>query len=182
MRGFTNDAVKDGSPALSRGPQFSDYESGGRRFESFRARHGSHGVYYVRKKVPKGLEQATAEVLGNGKSRQVFLKRSLDTKDLREANIRAKPVLIEVDRIPAQAEALTVQPPMRPTLEKREIEQITNYFFAHQLAIDDEDQREGGSEHLFQSVAEQLSAAGVEHTTKYHIANPPTLALSDPNI
>ena len=53
-----------------------------------------HGVYYVRKKVPKQLEQATAEILGNGKSRQVFLKRSLDTKDLREANIRAKPVLI----------------------------------------------------------------------------------------
>jgi hypothetical protein len=29
-----------------------------------------------------------------------------------------------------------------PLLEKREIEQITNYFFAHQLAIDDEDRRE----------------------------------------
>jgi hypothetical protein len=51
----------------------------------------------VRKKVPKQLEQATAEVLDNGKSRQVFLKRSVDTKDLREANIRAKPVLIEFD-------------------------------------------------------------------------------------
>src|SRR6266851_6471110 len=37
MRGFTNDAVKDGSPALSRGPQFSDYESGGQEFESLRA-------------------------------------------------------------------------------------------------------------------------------------------------
>jgi hypothetical protein len=48
-----------------------------------------HGVYYVRKKVPKGLEQPTAEILDNGKSRQIFLKRSLDTKDLREANIRA---------------------------------------------------------------------------------------------
>ena len=118
-----------------------------------------HGVYYVRKKVPKQLEQATAEVLGNGKFRQVFLKRSLDTKDLREANIRAKPVLIEFDRILAQAEALTVQRPMRATLGKREIEQITNYFFAHQLAIDDEDRREGGSEQLFQSVARQLSAA-----------------------
>src|SRR6266700_6670383 len=37
MRDFTNDAVKDGSPALSRGPQFSDYESGGQEFESLRA-------------------------------------------------------------------------------------------------------------------------------------------------
>ena len=67
------------------------------------------------------LEQATAEFLANGKSRQVFLKRTLDTKDLREANIRAKPVLIEFDRILAQADALTVQRPMRTALEKREI-------------------------------------------------------------
>src|SRR5215475_3794570 len=89
-----------------------------------------HGVYYVRKKVPKQLEQATAEVLGNDKPRQVFLKRSLDTKDLREANIRAKPVLIEFDWTLAQAEALTVQRPMRTTLGKREIDQITSYFYA----------------------------------------------------
>jgi integrase len=138
-----------------------------------------HGVYYVRKKVPKQLEQATAEVLGNGKSRQVFLKRTLDTKDLREANIRAKPVLIEFDRILAQAEALTVQRPVRTTLEKREIELITNYFYAHQLAADDEDRREGGSEPLFQSVAQQLSAAGVEYTTAYQVGDPPKVGLSD---
>src|SRR5262245_44430622 len=138
-----------------------------------------HGVYYVRKKVPKRLEQPTAEFLGNGKSRQVFLKRSLDTKDLREANIRAKPVLMEFDRILAQAEALTVQRPMRTTLAKREIEQITNYFFAQQLAADDEDRREGGSEQLFQSVARQLSAAGVEYTTPYQIGDPPKFGLSD---
>jgi integrase len=138
-----------------------------------------HGVYYVRKKVPKQLEQPTAEVLGNGKSRQVFLKRTLDTKDLREANIRAKPVLMEFDRILAQAEALTVQRPMRVTLEKREIEQITKYFFAHQLAIDDEDRREGGSEQLFQSIAQQLGAAGVEYTTAYQVGDPPKVGLSD---
>src|SRR5258708_8735376 len=106
-----------------------------------------HGVYYVRKKVPKRLQRPTAEFLGNGKSRQVFLKRTLDTKDLREANIRAKPVLIEFDRILAQAEALTVQRPVRTTLEKREIDPIANYFFSHQLAIDDEYQRHAGAEH-----------------------------------
>jgi hypothetical protein len=138
-----------------------------------------HGVYYVRKKVPKRLEQSTAEVLGNGKSRQVFLKRSLDTKDLREANIRAKPVLMGFDSILAQAEALTVERPMRTTLAKRELEQIANYFFVHQLAIDDEDRREGGSEQLFQSVGRQLSAAGVEYTTEYQIGDPPKLGLSD---
>jgi integrase len=138
-----------------------------------------HGVYYVRKKVPKRLEQPTAEFLGNGKSRQIFLKRTLDTKDLREANIRAKPVLMEFDRILAQAEALTVQRPMRATLEKREIEQITNYFFAHQLAIDDENRREGGSEQLFQNVAQQLSADGVEYATAYQVGDPPKIGLSD---
>jgi hypothetical protein len=62
--------------------------------------------------VPKRLEHATAEFLGNGKLRQTFLKRTLGTKDLREANVRAKPILIEFDRILAQAEALTVQRPM----------------------------------------------------------------------
>jgi hypothetical protein len=138
-----------------------------------------HGVYYVRKKVPKRLEQPAAEFLGNGKSRQIFLKRTLDTKDLREANIRAKPVLMEFDRILAQAEALTVRRPMRAGLEKREIEQITNYFFAHQLAIDDEDRHEGGSEQVFQSVAQQLSAAGVEYTTEYQVGDPPKIGLSD---
>jgi hypothetical protein len=68
---------------------------------------------------------------------------------------------------------------MRTTLKKREIERITNYFFAHQLAIDDEDRREGGSEQLFQSVAQQLSAAGVEYTTEYQIGDPPKVGLSD---
>ncbi len=134
-----------------------------------------HGVY-VRKKVPKRLEQPTAEFLGNGKPRQVFLKRTLDTKDLREANIRAKPVL---DRILAQAEALTVQRPVRTTLEKREIDQIVDYFFAHQLAMDDEDRREGGSEQLFQSVAQQLSANAIEYNTAYQMGPPPKFGLSD---
>jgi hypothetical protein len=124
-----------------------------------------HGVYYVRKKVPKRLEQPTAELLGNGKSRQTFLKRTLDTKDLREANIRAKPILIEFDRILAQVEAMTVERPMRTTLQRREIEQIANYFYAHQLAADDVDRREGGSERLFQSMTQQLSEARIEYET-----------------
>ena len=78
-----------------------------------------HGVYYARKKVPKRLEQPTAEFQSNGKSRQGFLQRTLNTKDLREANIRAKPILMQFDRILAQAEALTVQRPLRTTLVAR---------------------------------------------------------------
>jgi len=57
-----------------------------------------HGTYYVRKKVPQGFEEALARVLENGKSRQVWLKRSLGTKDAQDANKRAKAVLIEFDR------------------------------------------------------------------------------------
>jgi hypothetical protein len=68
---------------------------------------------------------------------------------------------------------------MRTTLEKREIDQITNYFFAYQLAADDEDRREGGSERLFQSMAQQLSADGIKYTTAYQNGDPPKFGLSD---
>jgi hypothetical protein len=124
-----------------------------------------HGVYYVVKRCRSGWG-SHRRVLNNGKSRQIFLKRSLDTKDLREANIRAKPVLIAFDRIPAQAEGLNVQRPMRTTSEKREIEQITDHFFAHQLAIDDEDRREGRPDPLFQGVAQQLSASSLQSSLR----------------
>ena len=39
-----------------------------------------HGTYEARKKVPRHLEEAVARVLGNGKPKQVWLKRSLATK------------------------------------------------------------------------------------------------------
>lgn len=67
-----------------------------------------HGTWCARKTVPekpKGLQAAVARELNNGKSVQKHLKRSLGTKDLREANIRAKPVLAEFDRIIARAKA-----------------------------------------------------------------------------
>jgi hypothetical protein len=92
-----------------------------------------HGVYYVRKRVPTGLEEAVAQHLDSGKSRQVFLKRTLNTKDLREANIRAKPVLIEFDKIIARAETLAADRPRRTSLQKREIEQIADFYYAHEL-------------------------------------------------
>src|SRR5262249_52762214 len=67
----------------------------------------------------------------------------------------------------------------RSALEKREIEQITEYFFAHQLAMDDGDRREGGSEQLFQSMAQQLSTNGVKYETEHQVGNPPMFGLSD---
>ena len=59
----------------------------------------SHGVYHVRKKVPADLQEPAARILGNGKRRQTWLKRSLGTKELARANVLAKPVLIEFDRV-----------------------------------------------------------------------------------
>jgi hypothetical protein len=48
-------------------------------------------------KVPERLQQFSAEFLSNGKSGQVLRERTLDTKDLGEATIRAKPVLVKLE-------------------------------------------------------------------------------------
>ena len=44
-----------------------------------------HGVYNARKKVPPKLEEAVAKVLGTGKHRQTWLKKSLGTKETWES-------------------------------------------------------------------------------------------------
>ena len=66
----------------------------------------SHGVYHERKKVPKALEEAVALVIDAKKPRVAWLKKTLGTKDLKTAKVRAVPVIMEFDRILAQAEAL----------------------------------------------------------------------------
>jgi integrase len=138
-----------------------------------------HGVWCVRKKVPKGLEQAAATVLGNGKKRQPWLQRSLRTKDKQQAKRLAPPVLMEFDRVLADAEALTAERPLRMALDSREIERIADFFYAHELAADEEKRREGGSEALFQSVAKQLSDARVKFDSPYSIGAVPEFGLSD---
>jgi integrase len=138
-----------------------------------------HSVWCVRKKVPKALEQAVATVLGNGKKRQPWLQRSLRTKNKQEAKRLAPPVLMEFNRIFADAEASTAERPLRTTLDRREIERIADFFYAHELAADEEKRREGGSEALFQSVAKQLSDAGVHFDMPYSIGSVPEFGLSD---
>ena len=64
-----------------------------------------HGTYYAQVKVPVPLREATATVLGLSKPRLHWLKKSLGTKDQREAHIRAKPVLMGFDRVLADAKA-----------------------------------------------------------------------------
>src|SRR4051794_8723491 len=89
-----------------------------------------HGVWCVRKKVPKRLEEATATVRGSSKGRVSWLQRSLKTKDKHEAKRLAPPVLIEFDRLLAEAEALLAERPLRSSLDRREIERIADFFYA----------------------------------------------------
>lgn len=58
-----------------------------------------HGTYYVQKKVPTRLQEAVARVLSDDKPRRVFLKKSLGTKSLKEANAAATHVLTEFNRM-----------------------------------------------------------------------------------
>jgi len=49
-----------------------------------------HWTRYARVKVPERLQEAVARGRDQGKERQSVLKKSLGTKALKEANIRAK--------------------------------------------------------------------------------------------
>jgi len=80
-----------------------------------------HGVYHVRRKVPKALEEATATVMGVSKTRVSWLKETLGTKDEKQAKVRAKPVMMKFDGILAKAEALLVEHPVRTELTEAEI-------------------------------------------------------------
>jgi hypothetical protein len=71
-----------------------------------------HGVYHVRRKVPKAREEATATVMGVPKARVSWLKETLGTKDEKQAKIRAKSVMMKFDGILAKAEALLVERPL----------------------------------------------------------------------
>jgi hypothetical protein len=87
-----------------------------------------HGTFYAQQKVPERLQVAVARYLGNGKPRQVYQKKSLGTKDLRTANVRAKPVLAAFDRVLREAAALAVPksaPPLRSSLNAAEIARMS---------------------------------------------------------
>src|SRR5437879_6061691 len=87
-----------------------------------------HGTYYAQKRVPDRLQHAVARFRGLNKPRLVFLKTSLGTKNLRDANVRAKLVLADFDRTLREAEALLKQPntpvSLRTTLNDAEIKRM----------------------------------------------------------
>jgi hypothetical protein len=58
-----------------------------------------HGTYYVQQRVPERLQEAVARVLDADEPRRVFLKKSLGTKNLKEAKAAAPHVLTDFGRI-----------------------------------------------------------------------------------
>ena len=142
---------------------------------------GPNGIFYARKKVPSRLTEAVARVTDARTARVSWLKRSLRTSDRRKANIVGKPVLVEFDRILAEAEGLLKPHPVRDDLSQREIEHIADYYYAEKLAEDDDIRQHGtGSEVVFQAIARQLAEAEIAATTPFATNSPsPAYGLSD---
>jgi hypothetical protein len=89
-----------------------------------------HGTYYVQQKVPLRLQEAVARVLSDDKPRRVFLKKSLGTKSLKEANVAATHVLTEFNRIIAEAEVLLKEQPVVATLNDTQIKRMAESYYA----------------------------------------------------
>jgi hypothetical protein len=134
-----------------------------------------HGTYYARHKVPERVQEAVARILDNGKARQVWLKKSLGTKVVAQANVRAKPVQMEFDRIIAQAEAQLKERPLRTNLSDIEIKRIAEFFYAHELAGDEELRMDGtGDDPMYASLHERLTQADVDFLARH---DPKSLTL-----
>jgi len=103
----------------------------------------SAGVWCVQRKVPDRLQNAVARVLDSKKPTQKYLKKSLGTKDRREANRRATHALADLDRTMRAAEALTQQPSPeakvspRSTLNDAEIKRMAEWVYATALKEDE---------------------------------------------
>ena len=75
-------------------------------------------------KSAKAPRRGRSHSSGSFKGATAWLKRSLRTKDEARAKVLAKPVMMEFDRIIADAEALLVQHPVRTTLKDSEIKPV----------------------------------------------------------
>jgi hypothetical protein len=129
-----------------------------------------HGTYSARHKVPERLQAAVAGILDNGKARQVWLKKSLGTKVVAQANVRAKPVQMEFDRIIARAEAQLKERPVRTSLTDIEIKRIADFFYAHEVAGDEELRMDGrGDDPMYVSIHKQLTGAVIEFDAPYDL-------------
>ncbi len=98
------------------------------------------GTWCVQRKVPDHLQAAVPRVLGSAKPKQAYLKKSLGTKDRREANHRAKHALAEIDRVLRQAAAIAapkIAPPLRSSLNAAEIARMSEALYGKLLADDE---------------------------------------------
>ncbi len=139
-----------------------------------------HGTYYAQRRVPDRLQEAVARVLNSEKPKQVFLKKSLGTKAVKAANVAATHVLADFDRTLASAEALLKARPSVSSLTEAQIRRIAESYYASVLGSDEEERQEGtGSEPIFQSIAQQLTAAGVDFNTPFKVGEIPEAGLSD---
>lgn len=142
-----------------------------------------HGTFYAQRKVPERLQEAVARVLNSDRGRQVFLKKSLGTKNLKTANVAATHVLAGFDRTLAKAEELLTERPVMSALTDAQIKRMAESHYAHMLLNDEEERREGtGSEPVFQDVAQQLREAGIEARTLFATGALPEAGLSDREI
>lgn len=139
-----------------------------------------HGTFYVQKRVPDRLQEAVARVLNSDEARRVFLKKSLGTKNLKEAKAATPLIVADFNRTIAEAEALLKERPVITTLTDTQIKRMAEAYYASMLLADEEERRDGtGSEPLFQSIAKQLEAAGLEYNTPFTVGSVPEAGLSD---
>jgi integrase len=129
-------------------------------------RKNRHGVWIVRYKVPKPLEEPVARVLDNGKERQTYLQKTTGTKDQREAKRIAPTVLVDFRKTLDEAEALLAERPLRTSLAQSEIDRIAEFHYASVLAGDEAYTVEGAQadEDFIRSIADQLSQTDIEYT------------------
>jgi integrase len=138
-----------------------------------------NGVFYARRKVPKGMEERAAIAAGVNRPKLSWLKRSLGTKDRREAAVLAKPVLIKFDAILSQARSPEVSSE-RGDLTPTEIEEIAAHHYAAVLGEDEESRVHGlGSEALFLDIQRQLTEAGTQFHTPFRSVGVPEFGMSE---
>jgi integrase len=136
-----------------------------------------HGTFYARKKVPKNLEAAVAKITDAGKSRVSWLKASLRTKDLKQANVQAKPVLAKFDAIIAEAAASVADRPLRTSLTQREQERMAAYHYA--LALRDDELSRTAGFTLPQFNEEKANNAELLHEVRLALAMGDVSAIED---
>jgi hypothetical protein len=136
-----------------------------------------HGTYYARKKVPQKLEVVVAKIAGSGKPRVSWLKASLRTKDLKQANREAKAHLARFDQLIAEAEAAVAERPLRTSLTSREMERMAAYHYA--LCLGDDEVRRTAGLSLAEFNEEKDNNAELLAESRYALARGDIEAIAD---